>query len=51
MRLQAVEFERAVSPEDARRWLAEAGARVLILEKGPYYTSRDFVHDEVKTCR
>ena len=31
--------------------LAEAGASVVILEKGPYYTSRDFVHDEVKTCR
>ncbi len=31
--------------------LAEAGARVVILEKGPYYTSRDFVHDEVKICR
>lgn len=31
--------------------LAEAGASVLVLEKGPYYTSRDFVHDEVKLCR
>ncbi len=31
--------------------LAEAGARVVILEKGPYYTSADFVHDEVKICR
>ncbi len=31
--------------------LAEAGARVVILEKGPYYTSKDFVHDEVKCCR
>ncbi len=31
--------------------LAEAGARVVILEKGPYYTSRDFVHDEIKICR
>ena len=31
--------------------LAEAGARVVILEKGPYYTSQDFVHDEVKICR
>jgi len=31
--------------------LAEAGARVVILEKGPYYTSKDFVHDEVKICR
>ncbi len=31
--------------------LAEAGARVVVLEKGPYYTSGDFVHDEVKICR
>jgi choline dehydrogenase-like flavoprotein len=31
--------------------LAEAGARVVILEKGPYYTSKDFIHDEVKICR
>ncbi len=31
--------------------LAEAGAHVLVLEKGPYYTSRDFIHDEVKLCR
>ncbi len=31
--------------------LAEAGARVVVLEKGPYYTSRDFVHDEVAICR
>ncbi len=31
--------------------LAEAGASVVILEKGPYYTSGDFVHDEVKLCR
>jgi choline dehydrogenase-like flavoprotein len=31
--------------------LAEAGARVVILEKGPYYTSGDFIHDEVKICR
>ena len=31
--------------------LAEAGARVVILEKGPYYTSQDFVHDEVEICR
>jgi len=27
--------------------LAEAGARVVVLEKGPYRTVRDFVHDEV----
>ncbi len=31
--------------------LAEAGASVVILEKGPYYTSGDFIHDEVKLCR
>jgi choline dehydrogenase-like flavoprotein len=31
--------------------LAESGARVLVLEKGPYYTSKDFIHDEVMTCR
>jgi choline dehydrogenase-like flavoprotein len=30
--------------------LAEAGARVVVLEKGPYYTLRDFVHDEVAIC-
>ncbi|MBI5545564.1 MAG: GMC family oxidoreductase, partial [Deltaproteobacteria bacterium] len=27
--------------------LAEAGARVVVLEKGPYYTVRDFSHDEI----
>lgn len=31
--------------------LAEAGARVVVLEKGPYYTIRDFAKDEVTTCR
>jgi len=31
--------------------LAEAGARVLILEKGPYYSLGDFTHDEVSICR
>ena len=30
--------------------LAEAGARVVVLEKGPYYTVRDFVHDEIAIC-
>src|SRR5688572_16602954 len=29
--------------------LAEAGVRVIVLEKGPYYTVKDFAHhDEVK---
>lgn len=31
--------------------LAEAGANVVVLEKGPYYTIRDFGKDEVATCR
>jgi choline dehydrogenase-like flavoprotein len=30
--------------------LAEAGAKVIVLERGPYYTVRDFVHDEIKIC-
>jgi choline dehydrogenase-like flavoprotein len=31
--------------------LARAGASVVILEKGPYYTIRDFNTDEIATCR
>ncbi|MDF1563133.1 MAG: GMC family oxidoreductase [Deltaproteobacteria bacterium] len=31
--------------------LAEAGLRVVVLERGPWYTIDDFGHDEVKSCR
>ncbi|MBN1961521.1 MAG: GMC family oxidoreductase [Deltaproteobacteria bacterium] len=31
--------------------LAQAGLRVLILEKGPYYSLADFTHDEITICR
>ena len=31
--------------------LAEAGASVVVLEKGPWYSLRDFTHDEVGICR
>jgi choline dehydrogenase-like flavoprotein len=31
--------------------LAEAGARVVVLERGNFYTIRDFTHDEVAICR
>lgn len=31
--------------------LSKAGARVLVLEKGPRYSTKDFLHDEVMMCR
>lgn len=31
--------------------LTRAGMRVLLLEKGPHYTERDFIHDELTICR
>jgi choline dehydrogenase-like flavoprotein len=31
--------------------LAEAGARVVVLEKGPLYSLYDFTHDELTICR
>ncbi|RLB55617.1 MAG: GMC family oxidoreductase [Deltaproteobacteria bacterium] len=31
--------------------LARAGARVVVLERGPWYAPRDFTHDEVAICR
>ncbi len=31
--------------------LARAGAEVIVLEKGPRYGPKDFVHDEISTCR
>lgn len=31
--------------------LARAGAKVVVLEKGPRYSNADFVHDEITTCR
>jgi choline dehydrogenase-like flavoprotein len=31
--------------------LTKAGYRVLVLEKGPHYTDRDFFHDELTVCR
>ena len=31
--------------------LARAGARVLVLEKGPRYRRQDFPHDEILSCR
>jgi choline dehydrogenase-like flavoprotein len=31
--------------------LAAAGARVLVLEKGPHYSLYDFTHDELEICR
>ncbi|RME29281.1 MAG: GMC family oxidoreductase [Deltaproteobacteria bacterium] len=32
-------------------YLASRGARVVVLERGPRYTLRDFTHDEVAICR
>jgi choline dehydrogenase-like flavoprotein len=31
--------------------LARAGAKVLVLEKGPRHQARDFLHDEISSCR
>jgi choline dehydrogenase-like flavoprotein len=31
--------------------LCRAGFRVLVLEKGPHYTEKDFFHDELTVCR
>jgi choline dehydrogenase-like flavoprotein len=31
--------------------LARAGWKVLLLEKGPHYTEKDFFHDEIAVCR
>ncbi len=31
--------------------LARAGAKVVVLEKGPWYTRKDFDHDEIKNAR
>src|SRR5690606_19547807 len=31
--------------------LAEGGARVLVLEKGPRHRLQDFTHDEIAMCR
>ena len=31
--------------------LAKAGARVVVLEKGPWYQRKDFDHDEIKNAR
>ncbi|MEQ8274897.1 MAG: GMC family oxidoreductase [Deltaproteobacteria bacterium] len=31
--------------------LAKAGASVIVLEKGPRHEKKDFVHDEISTCR
>jgi choline dehydrogenase-like flavoprotein len=33
------------------RALSEAGARVVVLEKGPWYQQGDFDHDEISNCR
>ena len=31
--------------------LSQAGMRVVVLEKGPWYTKRDFLHDEIMMAR
>lgn len=31
--------------------LARAGASVLVLEKGPRHVAKDFLHDEISSCR
>jgi len=31
--------------------LSRAGMKVVVLEKGPWYTEKDFVHDEITMCR
>jgi choline dehydrogenase-like flavoprotein len=31
--------------------LAQAGARVLVIDKGPRYAVQDFLHDEIAVCR
>ncbi len=31
--------------------LSQAGMKVVILEKGPWYTKRDFIHDEIMMSR
>ncbi|MCK5796745.1 MAG: FAD-binding protein, partial [Deltaproteobacteria bacterium] len=31
--------------------LARAGYKICVLEKGPYYDQRDFVYDEIRSCR
>jgi len=36
----------------AAAWaLSRAGLRVLVLERGPHYTAKDFFHDELAVCR
>jgi choline dehydrogenase-like flavoprotein len=36
----------------AAAWaLVRAGLRVLVLERGPHYTGKDFFHDELAVCR